>query len=164
MNEETEQEKVTPGYSRREFIKASALTVGAAGVLSVCGQVPAQAANKPEGLALSMAGYKFDRTSALIDGRVKVEGCDMQFKESGIGDLNTHVFSGPQTLDVTEIGLHPFMLAYANDGFRNYSLLPIFPLRLFRHRSVLSVLIGISRNLKICEERKLPLPVILQPL
>ena len=24
MNEETEQEKVTPGYSRREFIKASA--------------------------------------------------------------------------------------------------------------------------------------------
>jgi 4,5-dihydroxyphthalate decarboxylase len=46
------------------------------------------------------------------------------------------VFSGPQSLDVTEIGLHPFMLAYANDGFRDYSLLPIFPLRLFRHKSV----------------------------
>jgi 4,5-dihydroxyphthalate decarboxylase len=46
------------------------------------------------------------------------------------------VFSGPQTLDVTEIGLHPFMLAFANDGFRDYSLLPIFPLRLFRHKSV----------------------------
>jgi 4,5-dihydroxyphthalate decarboxylase len=28
------------------------------------------------------------------------------------------------------------MLAYANDGFRDYSLLPIFPLRLFRHKSV----------------------------
>jgi 4,5-dihydroxyphthalate decarboxylase len=60
----------------------------------------------------------------------------MQFQEAGIGDLNTHVFSGPQTLDVTEIGLHPFMLAYANDGFRDYSLLPIFPLRLFRHKSI----------------------------
>jgi len=136
MNEETEHEKLPLGYSRREFIKASALTVGAAGVLSVCGQVPAQAADKPKGLPLSMAGYKFDRTNALIDGRVKVEGCDIQFKESGIGDINTHVFSGPQTLDVTEIGLHPFMLAFANDGFRDYSLLPIFPLRLFRHRSV----------------------------
>jgi len=136
MNRETEQEKVKPGYSRREFIKASALTVGAAGVLSVCGQVPAQAAGKPKGLPLSMAGYKFDRTKALIDGRVKVEKCDMQFKESGIGDLNTHVFSGPQKLDVTEIGLHPYMLAFANDGFRDYSLLPIFPLRLFRHKSV----------------------------
>ena len=136
MNEETDQEKVTPGYSRREFIRASALTVGAAGVLSVCGLAPAQAADNPKGLPLSMAGYKFDRTKALVDGRVKVEGCNMQFKESGIGDLNTHVFNGPQTLDVTEIGLHPFMLAFANDGFRDYSLLPIFPLRLFRHRSV----------------------------
>jgi len=28
------------------------------------------------------------------------------------------------------------MLAYANDGFRDYSLLPIFPLRLFRHKSI----------------------------
>jgi 4,5-dihydroxyphthalate decarboxylase len=54
----------------------------------------------------------------------------------GIGDINTNVFSGPQTLDVTEIGLHPFMLAYANEGFRDYSLLPIFPLRLFRHKSI----------------------------
>jgi len=37
---------------------------------------------------------------------------------------------------VTEIGLSPFMLAYANDGFRAYSLIPVFPLRLFRHKSV----------------------------
>ncbi|MBC2712457.1 MAG: twin-arginine translocation signal domain-containing protein [Desulfosarcina sp.] len=77
MNGETEQEKVNPGYSRREFVKASALTVGAAGVLSVGGQIPAQAADKPKGLPLSMAGYRFDRTKALIDGRVKIEGCDM---------------------------------------------------------------------------------------
>jgi len=83
-----------------------------------------------------MAGYNFDRTRALIDGRVKIDGCDIQFQESGIGDINTNIFSGPQTLDVTEIGLHPFMLAYVNDGFRDYSLLPIFPLRLFRHKSV----------------------------
>ncbi len=130
------EEKVHQHYSRREFIKATALTVGAASALSVFGLPPAQAAEKPKGLSLSMAGYKFDRTKALIDGRVKIEGCDMLFQESGIGDLNTHVFSGPQTLDVTEIGLHPFMLAYANDVFCDYSLLPIFPLRLFRHKSV----------------------------
>jgi len=73
----------------------------------------------------------------------------MQFKESGIGDINTHVFSGPQTLDVTEIGMHPFMLAYANDGFRDYSLLPIFPLRLFRHKSVF---IRTDRNIKKPED------------
>ena len=50
--------------------------------------------------------------------------------------MNTDVFSGPQSREVTEIGLHPFMLAYANEGFRDYSLLPVFPLRVFRHRSI----------------------------
>ena len=89
-----------------------------------------------KGLSLSAAGYNFKRLAALFDGRVKIEDCDAQFKAMGIGDMNTHVFSGPQTLDVTEIGLHPFMLAYANEGFRAYTLLPIFPLRLFRHKSV----------------------------
>ena len=83
-----------------------------------------------------MAGYNLDRTRALFDGRVDVDGCDFQIKEQGIGDLNTHVFSGPQTLDVTEIGLHPFMLAYANEGFRDYALLPIYPIRVFRHKSI----------------------------
>jgi 4,5-dihydroxyphthalate decarboxylase len=67
---------------------------------------------------------------------VKIEGCETHFAEGKIGEMNTHVFSGPRTLDVTEIGLHPFMLAYANGDFRDYSLLPIFPLRLFRHKSI----------------------------
>jgi 4,5-dihydroxyphthalate decarboxylase len=136
MKKTTDKKTFNTDYSRREFIKACALTVGAAAALSVSGYATAQTAVKSKGLPLSMAGYNFDRTRALIDGSVKIEGCDIRFKESGIGDINTHVFSGPQTLDVTEIGLHPFMLAYANDGFRDYSLLPIFPLRLFRHKSV----------------------------
>ncbi len=136
MSRRKEKIKVDQIFSRREFIKAAAITVGAAGALSVSGLVPVLAAGKSKDLPLLMAGYKFDRTKALIDGRVKIEGCDLQFEEMGIGDINTHVFSGPQTLDVCEIGLHPFMLAYANDSFRDYSLLPIFPLRLFRHKSV----------------------------
>ena len=136
MNRQTETEKLNEDFSRREAIKAAAMTLGAAGAFSVCGLQPAEATGTSKGLGLSMAGYRFDRTKALIDGRVKIEGCDLKFREMGIGDINTDVFSGPQTLDVTEIGLHPFMLAFANDGFRDYSLLPIFPLRLFRHKSV----------------------------
>ena len=46
-------------------------------------------------LSLSAAGYKFKRLAALFDGRVKIEDCDAQFKAMGIGDMNTHVFSGP---------------------------------------------------------------------
>jgi 4,5-dihydroxyphthalate decarboxylase len=123
-------------FSRREFIKNSMLAAGAASALSTVNAVPVKAATNSSKLSLVVSGYKLDRTEALIDGRVQVEGCDIKFEESGIGDINTNVFSGPQTLDVTEIGLHPFMLAYANDGFRDYSLLPIFPLRLFRHKSI----------------------------
>lgn len=87
-------------------------------------------------LKLKIAGYNLPRLSALFNGKVKIEGCDVEMVEMGIGDMNTNVFSGPQTLDVTEIGLHPFMLAYANDNFRDYTLLPIFPLRVYRHKSI----------------------------
>ncbi len=136
MKSEVKSKVQKQSYSRREFIKTTALAAGAVGVLGASGEAAAQDKDKPEGLPLTMAGYNFDRTAALVDGRVKVEGCATEFKEAGIGDLNTHVFSGPQELDVTEIGLHPYMLAFANSGFRDYALLPIFPLRMFRHRSV----------------------------
>ena len=89
-----------------------------------------------EKIPITIAGYPYDRVEALIDGRVAVEGCDARFEVSSIGDMNTHIFSGPQTRVVTEVGLSPFMLAFANDEFRDYSLLPVFPLRLFRHRSI----------------------------
>lgn len=130
--------------SRREFIKTAAMAAGVVGGLTACDSrdaAPAIAtfatpAEEPQGLAIKLAGYQYDRVDALIDGRVRVEGCNARFEVSTIGELNTHIFSGPQTRAITEIGLHPFMLAYANDEFRDYSLLPIFPLRLFRHKSV----------------------------
>jgi 4,5-dihydroxyphthalate decarboxylase len=151
MKRETGKEKVNQDYSRREFIKATALTISAAGALSLGGLSHAQATGGTKVLSLSMAGYNFDRTKGLIEGHAKIEGCDIKFQESGIGDINTNLFSGPQSLDVTEIGLHPFMLAYANDSFRDYSLLPIFPLRLFRHKSVF---IRTDRNIKRPEDLK----------
>jgi 4,5-dihydroxyphthalate decarboxylase len=137
--------------SRREFMKNSILTVGAAGALSAVSAAPVQAATASGKLSLIVSGYKLDRTEALIDGRATVEGCEIKFELMGIGDINTNVFSGPQTLDVTEIGLHPFMLAYANERFRDYSLLPIFPLRLFRHKSIF---IRTDRGIKGPEDLK----------
>jgi 4,5-dihydroxyphthalate decarboxylase len=136
MEQKTDKKDRFAGVSRRDFIKTAAITVGTAGVLTGAGSIPVQAGGMSRKLTLSMAGYNLDRTRALFEGQVNVDGCDFQIEEQGIGDLNTHVFSGPQTLDVTEIGLHPFMLAYANEGFRDYSLLPIYPIRVFRHKSI----------------------------
>ena len=86
-------------------------------------------------LAIAVAGYPFDRVEDL-GGRVPIEGCDVRFERASIGDMNSHVFAGPRTREVTEIGLSPYLLAYANDDFRAYTLIPVFPLRLFRHKSM----------------------------
>jgi 4,5-dihydroxyphthalate decarboxylase len=86
-------------------------------------------------LPITVAGYPFDRVAELGRG-VPVEGCEVRFETAAIGDMNRHVFAGPQTREITEIGLLPYLLAYANDNFRDYRLLPIFPLRLFRHKSI----------------------------
>ena len=125
------------GTSRRDFIKTAAVAAGAAGALGARDSAATSPpAAESKGLRIQMAGYDFDRVEGLRDGRVPIEGCDLSFDVSSVGEMNVHVFSGPQTREVTEIGLHPFMLAYANDGFRGYSLIPVFPLRTFRHKSV----------------------------
>jgi 4,5-dihydroxyphthalate decarboxylase len=125
--------KDTTKISRRDLLK----TASAVSALSMAGiSTASPSPNKAKKLAIDMAGYDYDRVQALIDGSVEIEGCTAKFEVSRIGDLNTHIFSGPKTREVTEIGLHPFMIAYANEGFRDYTLLPIFPLRVFRHKSI----------------------------
>lgn len=89
-----------------------------------------------EGLPITIAGYDYSRVAPLVDGRVTVDGCQTRFEVTGIGPLNNHAFFGPQRREITEIGLIPYILAYANDGFRDYMLLPIPVLRLFRHKSI----------------------------
>lgn len=129
----TKSNRDVTNFSRRDFLK----TATAVGALSIS---PFAKATSPieesAGLAINMAGYDYDRVHSLIDGRVGVEGCDIDFEISSVGEMNTHIFSGPQTREVTEVGLHPFMLAYADDAFRDYTLIPVFPLRTFRHKSV----------------------------
>ena len=89
-----------------------------------------------EGTALLLAGYDYSRVKPLVDGKVPIEGCAFNYQVTGIGALNNHAFFGEQSRDITEIGLIPYLLAYANDGFEDYKLLPLPVLRMFRHRSV----------------------------
>ena len=91
---------------------------------------------KDSTIVLQVAGYDFDRLKGIISGAIPIEGCEVQFHKVGIGDANSAAFSGAGTYDITEIGMHPFMLAFANDDFRDYTLIPVFPLRTFRHKSI----------------------------
>jgi 4,5-dihydroxyphthalate decarboxylase len=89
-----------------------------------------------ENLQLTISGYEFPRLKPILNGQVEIEGVDLHFKKMGIGEMNNDVLNGDQTLDITEIGLHPYMLAYANEEFRDYTLIPVYPLRVFRHKSI----------------------------
>jgi 4,5-dihydroxyphthalate decarboxylase len=120
--------------NRREFLKSSSSILASSALANTL--FARWVAAEPSGIDLRIAGYPFEHIRGLMTGKVGVEGCDVEYQVGKIGDLNTHVFSGPRTLDVTEIGLIPYILAYANDEFRAYSLIPVFPLRMFRHRSI----------------------------
>ena len=119
------------GIYRRRFLHCSAALFGLA-----AGPLPLSRALAAQPLQLKGAGYRFPRTEALFSGAVGIDGAEASFEYAPIGDINTGAFSGAQTWDVTEIGLHPYMLAYANNRFSDYSLVPAFPLRVFRHKSI----------------------------
>ena len=118
--------------------RRTAIKLGAAATLTTLHlpRMVIPAVQAKDTLNISVSSYRLDRTAALFDGRVPIKGCDPTFHEDAIGDMNTAAFSGQGNRHITEIGLHPYMLAYANDGFRDYALLPIFLLRQFRHKSV----------------------------
>ena len=124
--------------SRRNFLKSSTLAVtGASTFLSgahLLASSPGQSTDAAN--SLKIAGYDFPRFAALASGKAKIAGAEVQFTRGRVGDMNTDLFNGPQTYDISEIGLHPFILAYAIGDFRDYTLLPIFPLKVFRHKSI----------------------------
>ncbi len=131
------KEKHTSG--RRSFLKLSSLGAGLIASLSSFDLIKKGSeviSNNKDDLHLKIAGYDFPRLQALTNKKVNINRCSYDISKASIGDLNSLAFSGEQTYDVSEIGLIPFMLAYANNEFRDYSLLPVFPLRLFRHKSI----------------------------
>ena len=119
---------------RRDFIKISAAgtAVGALGLLG--GQV-AKAA-KADKSQIKIAGYDYDRVRAIIDEQVGIEGADISFSVEDIYSVSRYAFGPERKYDVTEIGLLPFVRKYINEGFRDYTLIPAFISRTFRHRNV----------------------------
>lgn len=105
-----------------------------------CNQSPSNGSSGSEKnndkLDLKIAGYDYDRVNAIRDGKVSIEGADIDFEVSNIYSLNKTVFGPDQTYDIAEIGLIPYISKYINEDFRDYTLLPIFISRTFRHRNI----------------------------
>jgi len=118
---------------RRDFLKASAY---AATSSMVTGSVMARAVASEPTIELKMSGYPHEHIKGLASGKVGIDGANVTYSPGKIGDINSHVFAGPRELAFTEIGLSPYIVAFANDNFRSYSLIPVFPFRTFRHKSI----------------------------
>jgi len=96
--------------------------------------VPVKQANNK--LELKLAGYDYDRVNAIRDGKVGIEGAEVNFEVSNIYAMNKSAFGPEQKFEVIEIGLIPYITRYMNDGFRDYTLIPVFISRTFRHRNI----------------------------
>ena len=95
-----------------------------------------QSRNFEEKLSLQIAGYDYDRVAAIRDEKVTIDQAKVNFEVSNIYELNKHVFGDEQTYEVAEIGLIPYISRYINEGFRDYTLIPVFISRTFRHRNI----------------------------
>jgi len=86
--------------------------------------------------SITIAGYDYDRTRAIMDGNVSIAEADVDFEVSNIYTLNRMAFGPEQKFEVTELGLIPYITRYINDDFRGYSLIPVFISREFRHKNI----------------------------
>jgi 4,5-dihydroxyphthalate decarboxylase len=85
-------------------------------------------------LRLKLACGTYDRTRALLDGRVPVAGCTLDCESPSIEDMFSRAF-GSAEFDVTELSFSNFMMRTA-EGTCPYIGIPVFPSRTFRHSSI----------------------------
>lgn len=94
---------------------------------------------------VDIAFWNYDRTRALGDGRVGIEGARPRFHTARIV---TEIFEGMvrrRAYDVSELGLTYFLRTF-EDGRSPFVALPVFPNRCFRHSAVyVSTESGIER-------------------
>lgn len=86
------------------------------------------------GLHITIATWDYDRVRPLIDGRVRVEGCDCKYLVLPPEECFKRAYVDRE-FEVSEIGLSPFLIALSR-GLADYAALPVFLSRMFRHSSI----------------------------
>ena len=116
------------GLSRRDWFSAAA-GAGAAAMLPAAGAAP-QTSN----LKLTLACWDYDRTRALQDGRVRLDGIDLTYlplviEETFFRQARYHEF------DASEMSLSSYVVSLFADN-PQFIAIPIFPSRSFRHSGI----------------------------
>lgn len=125
---------------RRRFLKTTAAGA-AAGALAMIGSgnnlvTAGEKSHISEKSRIKVAGYDYDRVRGIMDGQVGIEGAEVSFHYEDIYAVNDYAFGSNPKYEVSELGLIPYVSKYINEGFRDYTLIPVFISRIFRQRNV----------------------------
>jgi 4,5-dihydroxyphthalate decarboxylase len=85
-------------------------------------------------LPITIATWDYDRVRALVDGRVQVEGCDVNYLTMPVEECFERAYFHGE-FDVAEIGFSPYLIALSR-GVCPYVALPAFLSRMFRHSAI----------------------------
>jgi len=85
-------------------------------------------------LKLTMACGRYDRTQALIDGRVEPEGVDLTFIPLRPGETFWRMLNHEE-FDCSEMSLSSYTIL-RSEGDTRFIAIPVFPSRVFRHGAV----------------------------
>ena len=85
-------------------------------------------------LPITIATWDYDRVRALVDGRVRVEGCDVNYITMPVEECFERAFFHGE-FEVAEIGFSPYLIALSR-GTSPYVAVPAFLSRMFRHSAV----------------------------
>jgi 4,5-dihydroxyphthalate decarboxylase len=83
---------------------------------------------------VNIAVGAYDRTAALLDGSVQVEGFNTHFMTGDLEEMFAQAFTSAP-FEVTELSFSNFLISSAR-GTCPYIALPIFPSRSFRHSAI----------------------------
>ena len=85
-------------------------------------------------LPITIATWDYDRVRPLVDGRVKVEGCDVNYLTMPVEECFERAYFHGE-FGVAEIGFSPYLIALSR-GEPPYVAVPAFLSRMFRHSAV----------------------------
>lgn len=85
-------------------------------------------------LPLTLACWDYDRTRALFDGRVPVEGCEVNFLNLPVEETFFRALRSEE-FDVAELSLSSYTMLCSR-GESPYVALPVFLSRMFRHSAI----------------------------
>jgi len=84
-------------------------------------------------LPICIATWDYDRVRGLMDGRVRVEGCDLQYLNLAPEECFHRAWAGE--FDVAELGFFSYLASIAR-GEPPFLAIPVFTSRIFRHSAI----------------------------